>query len=45
MDSLLAAARRKRGMWVSDLRDLIIGELPKFDIVIHDVTQMLEKGQ
>ena len=43
-DGFMAAAKRKRGMWVSDLRDLIIGELPKFDTVIHDITQMLGKG-
>jgi predicted nucleotidyltransferase component of viral defense system len=44
MEAFLAAARRKKGMWISDLRDLMIGELPEFDTVIHDITQMLKKG-
>jgi len=45
MDGFMAAAKRKSGMWEQDLRDLIIGGLPKFDAVLQNITHMLEKGQ
>jgi predicted nucleotidyltransferase component of viral defense system len=44
MEGFMAAAKRKRGMWVSDLRDLIIGALPEFGAVLQNITRTLGKG-
>jgi predicted nucleotidyltransferase component of viral defense system len=44
VDGLMAAARRKKGMWRSDLRDLMIGALPEFGVVLQDITRMVGKG-
>jgi predicted nucleotidyltransferase component of viral defense system len=44
MDGFMSAAKRKSGMWEQDLRDLMIGGLPKFDATFQNITHMLEKG-
>jgi len=42
VEGFLTAAQRKRGMWASDLRDLLIGELPKFDSVLREIRSFLK---
>jgi predicted nucleotidyltransferase component of viral defense system len=45
MDKFMMAAERKKGMWISDLTDLVIGRLPEFVAVIQDITTMLDQEQ
>ncbi|MBM4249180.1 MAG: nucleotidyl transferase AbiEii/AbiGii toxin family protein [Euryarchaeota archaeon] len=43
IDGFSSAAKRKRGMWEPDLRDLVGGDLPAFDAVIRDTLDILER--
>jgi predicted nucleotidyltransferase component of viral defense system len=40
-EGFLKAAKRKRMMWVTDLKDLILGELPSFDKIIEEISASL----